>query len=114
MAGGYLRGNRPECAPIEVVLTIPASSLRADAALDPVEVGEMGASFLSRETARRLSCDAGVVDVVEDEHGTPLSVGRRRRTIGGRSLPLARPVCGSLPRGARPGARRCRDEVRGI
>jgi hypothetical protein len=83
MAQGYLRGNRPERGPIEVVLTIPASSLRAGAALDPVEVGEMGESFLSSETARRLSCDAGVVDVVEDEHGTPLSVGRRRRTIGG-------------------------------
>ncbi len=82
MAQGYLRGNRPERAPVEVVLTIPASSLRAGAALDPVEVGEMGESFLSSETARRLSCDAGVVDVVEDEHGAPLSVGRRRRTIG--------------------------------
>jgi hypothetical protein len=83
MAQGYLRGDRPERAPIEVVLTTPASSLRADATLDPVEVGEMGESFLSSETARRLSCDAGVVDVVEDEHGTPLSVGRRRRTISG-------------------------------
>jgi hypothetical protein len=66
-----------------VVLTIPASSLRAGATLDSVEVGEIGESFLSSETARRLSCDAGVIDVVEDEHGTPLSVGRRRRTIGG-------------------------------
>ena len=66
MAQGYLRGDRPERAPIEVVLTIPASSLRAGATLDPVEVGEMGESFLSSETARRLSCDAGVVDVVED------------------------------------------------
>ncbi|HEX8115520.1 MAG TPA: DUF222 domain-containing protein [Kofleriaceae bacterium] len=83
MAQGYLRGNRPERAPVEVVLTIPASSLRAGAALDPVEVGELGESFLSSETARRLSCDAGIVDVVEDEHGAPLSVGRRRRTIGG-------------------------------
>jgi hypothetical protein len=83
MAQGYLRGDRPERAPIEVVLTIPASSLRAGATLDPVEVGEMGESFLSSETARRLSCDAGVVDVVEDEQGTPLSVGRRRRTISG-------------------------------
>ncbi|HEX8115489.1 MAG TPA: DUF222 domain-containing protein [Kofleriaceae bacterium] len=83
MAHSYLRGNRPERAPVEVVLTIPASSLRAGAVLDPIEVGEMGESFLSSETARRPSCDAGVVEVVEDEHGTPLSVGRRRRTIGG-------------------------------
>ncbi|HEX3481309.1 MAG TPA: hypothetical protein VHT91_40125, partial [Kofleriaceae bacterium] len=49
MAEGYLRGDRPERAPIEVVLTIPASSLRAGATLDPVEVGEMGESFLSSE-----------------------------------------------------------------
>jgi hypothetical protein len=83
MAQGYLRGNRREGAPVEVVLTIPASSLRAGAALDPVEVGEIGESFLSSEAARRLSCDAGVVEVVEDDHGAPLSVGRRRRTIGG-------------------------------
>jgi hypothetical protein len=97
MAQGYLRGDRPERAPIEVVLTIPASSLRAGATLDPVEVGEMGESFLSSETARRLSCDAGVVDVVEDEHGTPLSVGRRRRTISGalkRALHKRDGVCG--------------------
>jgi hypothetical protein len=83
MAQGYLRGNRPERTPVEVVLTIPASSLRTGAAVDPLEFGEMGESFLSSETARRLSCDAGVVDVVEDEQGSPLSVGRKRRTIGG-------------------------------
>ncbi|HEX8114625.1 MAG TPA: DUF222 domain-containing protein [Kofleriaceae bacterium] len=97
MAQGYLRGDRPERAPIEVVLTTPASSLRAGATLDPVEVGEMGESFLSSETARRLSCDAGVVDVVEDEHGTPLSVGRRRRTISGalkRALHKRDGMCG--------------------
>jgi hypothetical protein len=38
---------------------------------------------VSKETARRLSCDAGVVDVVEDARGTPLSAGRKRRTIDG-------------------------------
>jgi Domain of unknown function (DUF222)/HNH endonuclease len=83
VAQGYLRGNRPERAPVEVVLTIPANSPRAGAALDLVEVGEMGESFLSSESARRLSCDAGVVEVVQDEHDAPRSVGRRRRTIGG-------------------------------
>jgi hypothetical protein len=82
VAQGYLRGDRPNRSPIEVVLTIPASSLRAGAA-DPLEVGEMGESFVSREAARRLSCDAGVVEVVEGEQGTPLSVGRKRRTIAG-------------------------------
>jgi len=82
LAQGYLRGGQPHRSPIEIVLTIPDSSLRAEVA-DPVEVGEMGESFVSREAARRLSCDAGVVEVVEDERGTPLSVGRKRRTIAG-------------------------------
>jgi hypothetical protein len=82
IAQGYLRGDRPERSPIDITLTIPESSLRADMT-DPIEVGEMGASFVSIEAARRLSCDAGVIEVVEGEHGAPLSVGRKRRTIGG-------------------------------
>ncbi|HEX2689720.1 MAG TPA: DUF222 domain-containing protein, partial [Kofleriaceae bacterium] len=82
LAQGYLRGDRPNRSPIEVTITIPATSLRASES-DPVEVGEMGASFVSPEAARRLSCDAGVVEVIEDEHGVPLSVGRKRRTIAG-------------------------------
>jgi hypothetical protein len=82
LAQEYLRGNRPNRAPIEVVLTVPASSLRTGG-LDPVEVGEIGESFVSGEAARRISCDCGVVEVIEDEHGTPLSVGRKRRTITG-------------------------------
>jgi hypothetical protein len=84
VAQGYLRGDRPDRSPIDITLTIPESSLRARADLaDPVEVGEMGESFLSTEAARRLSCDAGVIEVVEGGHGTPLSVGRKRRTIAG-------------------------------
>ena len=82
LAQGYLRGERPNRSPIEVTLTIPAGSLHPDAA-DPVEVAELGESFLSPEAARRLSCDAGVVEVTEDEQGVPLSVGRKRRTIAG-------------------------------
>jgi Domain of unknown function (DUF222)/HNH endonuclease len=82
VAHGYLRGDRPHRSPIEITLTIPDSGLRADMP-DLVEVGEMGESFVSAEAARRLSCDAGVIEVVESEHGTPLSVGRKRRTIAG-------------------------------
>jgi hypothetical protein len=33
------------------------------------------------ETARRLSCDASIVEIVEDEHGEPLDVGRKTRSI---------------------------------
>jgi hypothetical protein len=82
LAQGYLRGDRPQRSPIEITLTIAGSSLRADTA-DPLEAGELGESFLSTETARRLSCDAGVVEVIEDAEGMPLSVGRKRRTIAG-------------------------------
>jgi hypothetical protein len=78
----YLRGDRPNRAPVDVMLTIPVSDLREGAA-DPADVGCMGASCISAETARRLSCDAGVIEVVEDAHGVPLSVGRKRRTIAG-------------------------------
>jgi Domain of unknown function (DUF222)/HNH endonuclease len=82
LAQAYLRGDRRDRSPIEITLTIPQSSLRADVA-DPLDVGEIGESFVSTEVARRLSCDAGVVKVVEDEHGVPLSVGRKHRTISG-------------------------------
>ena len=87
LAQAYLRGDRPYRSPIEVTLTIPRACLQKTdgdgEGADPVEVGELGASFVSRDTARRLSCDAGVVEVIEDEHGAPLSVGRKRRTITG-------------------------------
>jgi hypothetical protein len=82
LAQDYLRGDQPNRSPIEITLTIPRASLRDDVA-DLVEVGEIGESFVSREAARRLGCDAGVVEVIEDEGGVPLSVGRKRRTIAG-------------------------------
>jgi len=84
LAQGYLRGDRPNRSPLEIVLTIPQASLRVEGgAVDPLEVGEIGESFVSGDAARRLSCDAGVVEIVEDERGTPLSVGRKHRTIAG-------------------------------
>jgi Domain of unknown function (DUF222)/HNH endonuclease len=82
IAQGYLRGDQIDRAPVDVVLTIPAGSLRRDAR-DAVDVGSVGETYVSSETARRLSCDAGVIEVLEDEHGVPLSVGRKRRTIAG-------------------------------
>jgi hypothetical protein len=83
LAQGYLRGDRPNRSPIEVMVTIPATSLRVGDA-DPIEVGELGESFLSPETARRLICDAGVVEVIEDEHGVLRT--RRSRSMPTRSL----------------------------
>ena len=42
---------------------------------------------MAAETARRLSCDASVVAIIENEDGEPLNVGRKTRTI---SAPLRR------------------------
>ena len=36
---------------------------------------------IAAETARRLSCDASVLTLVEDAQGQPLDIGRKRRTI---------------------------------
>ena len=38
-------------------------------------------SAIAAETARRLCCDGGIVAVVDDANGEPLSVGRRTRSI---------------------------------
>lgn len=40
-----------------------------------------GGPHVSAETARRLSCDAGVVEMTHDSRGGVLDVGRRRRTL---------------------------------
>jgi hypothetical protein len=82
VAQAYLRGERPQRSPIDVTITIPASSLR-EGPVDTVDVGCMGGTCISAEAARRLSCDAGVIEVIEDDQGVPLSVGRKRRTIAG-------------------------------
>jgi hypothetical protein len=51
---------------------------------DPCDVACLAdGTCVSAEAARRLSCDGGVVEVVEGDHGAPLSVGRKRRTIPG-------------------------------
>jgi len=42
---------------------------------------------MAAETARRLSCDASVVALIENDEGEPLNVGRKTRTI---SAPLRR------------------------
>jgi Domain of unknown function (DUF222)/HNH endonuclease len=52
---------------------------------------------IAAETARRLSCDASVVPIIEDEDGTPLNVGRKTRTI---STPLRR-FLGARDKGCR-------------
>ena len=62
---------------------VPGDGTAAIEVADPTEVGQIGESLVSIEAARRLSCDAGAIEVVEDDAGTPLSVGRKHRTIAG-------------------------------
>jgi hypothetical protein len=67
--------------PFEVVVTVGLDALRGTCpANDAIAVISDGAC-MPAETARRLACDAGIVHMTEDEHGNPLSVGRRTRSI---------------------------------
>jgi len=52
---------------------------------------------VAAETARRLSCDASLISIVENEKGEPLNVGRRTRTIP----PAIRRALNSRDRGCR-------------
>jgi hypothetical protein len=49
--------------------------------------GGAGRADAPLETVKRLACDASVVVVTEDEHGTPLTVSRKQRTV---STPIRR------------------------
>ena len=40
-----------------------------------------GESDLPLETVRRIACDGQVKEIIEDESGTPLDMGRKRRTV---------------------------------
>jgi Domain of unknown function (DUF222)/HNH endonuclease len=89
---GYARGEQPERTPIELLVTIPvpaSQSEKVDLAVSPgsaeTTIAELPAlangDAVSAETARRLACDAGLVEVQVGARGEPLSVGRRTRTI---------------------------------
>ena len=77
MAKAYLTGgdarekSGPAADHYQVVLHSDRSALH----------GGIGRSDLPIETLRRLTCDGSVITLVEDENGTPLDVGRKRRTI---------------------------------
>ena len=49
--------------------------------------GGAGRADLPIDTVKRLLCDCSLVTVVEDDHGKPLDVGRKQRTV---STPLRR------------------------
>jgi hypothetical protein len=85
MCQAALRGEAPERAPVEVVLTIARDALAATATTPASATSVVGAfadgTAVAAETARRLACDCGVVTLTEDAAGNALSVGRRTRSI---------------------------------
>lgn len=68
----------------QIVVHVAAETLRSRAA-GCCEI-EHGPS-VAAETARRFSCDASIVTLIEDQDGEPLNVGRKTRNI---SAPLRR------------------------
>ncbi len=80
MIQARMRGNRPQCTPIEIIITVPRAGLHGSA--EPSELAMMADSeVIAAATARRLCIDAGVVIAQVDKLGVPLSVGRKTRTI---------------------------------
>jgi hypothetical protein len=90
-------GNGKPCSAADhyqVVIHTDASALRGGAALrGGISVdnsalnggiplpGGLGRSDLPIETVKRLTCDGSLITIVEDDDGTPLDVGRKRRTV---------------------------------
>ncbi len=63
---------------------VPPTSPREGGSGDTVEVAVLGdGTCVSIASARRLGCDCGVTEVVEDHRGVAISIGRKRRTIPG-------------------------------
>ena len=97
MAKAYLSGgigNGKACSAADhhqVVIHTDASALRGGISVDnstlhaPAEGtairGSVGRSDLPIDTVKRLTCDGSLITIVEDDDGTPLDVGRKRRTV---------------------------------
>ena len=82
MCQAALRGDTPDRAPVELVLTISRDALAATTVTTVPAIGCLAdGTGVSAESARRLACDCGVVHLDEDADGQPLSVGRRTRSI---------------------------------
>ncbi len=75
VAKDYLRGGASESSSTadhcQVVLHVDDRSLR----------GGAGRSDLPLDTIKRLTCDGSLLTIVEDADGTPLDVGRKKRTV---------------------------------
>jgi hypothetical protein len=77
--GDYVRNGIADPVP---VTWIHPSEMFDEVAFDPHEVGLLGdGTCISSTAARRLACDCGLTSVLESEHGAPITIGRKRRTI---------------------------------
>ena len=87
LADGALAAGLPGCRAADkhrVVVHVDAAVLADPSAEGRCDLDGNGgghAPVLSAETSRRLACDAQVVTIVEDASGTPLDVGRAKRTL---------------------------------
>jgi hypothetical protein len=79
LAGGETRSSTADH--YQVMVHVDESALRDDG----------GKSDLPIESVRRITCDASLVTVVEDEAGNPLNVGRKTRVV---SSPMKRALLG--------------------
>ena len=71
-------GSKKTGKPYQVVVHIDQTTLNeGKAGLCELENGPE----LATETVKRICCDAEVIEVVEDDFGEPLNVGRSRRTM---------------------------------
>jgi hypothetical protein len=75
MANAYLTGQREAS-------TASSENYQVTVHVDRTALSEgHGRSGLPIESVRRLCCDGDTVVIVEDEHGEPLNVGRKTRTV---------------------------------
>lgn len=75
MARAYLTGKRE-------ATTNPAENYQVTVHVDRTALTDgRGRSGLPVESVRQLACDSGIVVIVEDENGGPLSVERKTRTV---------------------------------
>jgi len=81
VAGAYLSGSSRETGGDRYLVHVHTDmeTLKADGTGAESQVDDAG--NVSAEASRRLSCDAGVVNWLENNKGEPLSVGRKTRTI---------------------------------
>jgi hypothetical protein len=93
--------DRPAAERYQLVVHVDRETLAADAA-GRCQLAD--GPPLAAETARRLACDASLVELIQDD-GKPLALGRKRRTV---SPPLRRALQ-ARDRGCRfPGCQRTR------